>query len=835
MRYLLLLSFGLLGCQSGGDGGGPDYNLTVRDIWTMELQFSSPSTAAGVPLDLSVVLISEDGDVQDLPEWTLSSDLENKVQYTRQTITPTLGGSHLVTVDGTYNDRSYTATGTLEVSAGTPYTVNLELSDHGMLAGETIQWTIDAADQWGNAIDTSGVMPEIESADIILSATEFTTTVPGTYRARATMDPAADEEVFVVGPGYPDRIELTLNTTEPERYETVHANVLVYDAFSNETDDPWSLWVEGDGDTEVRYNNITFWDEGQYTVFAGVDGTSIIDSVGPFLIDTTGPNIELTEPPRGDWIDGLDSKVSGTITDDWSFITSVTLNDTSVTLDSSGTFDEDMDWDFGINVLETVATDSDGNTSTDTRALIAGNFKNYGQEINNGLAIRIKEGAGGFDTLEALGEGLVSATDLSTLIPSPLYSNSYKRWGVTWYSISLYASNPKIGAVDFDLDPRSTGVLRTTVTVNDTELDWSASGKLAFVSVSGSGDISADDIEVEIDLEPRISGRTLLVDVDRVSTTVTNFDFDMSGWLYDILKFFGVDNVIDSQLETLMETAIEDIVETEVPDILEDALSSLELATDVPIQGTTYTLNAEPASVSVDGSGLNLGLASRFKSKAWRIPYTGLGSLYYGYGNPSYSPSSGMNLGLSGDFLNQVMYALWGGGLLDQTLSASSLGLDTSDFELFFPGLTDLTIELDALLPPAVVPGTGKEMFDLQLGDIHLVLYNGDAATGDVLIDVYFSAFMGMNLGATSDTLSATMGEPSVYFDVVFPEANTAGAKDTEALLVELVPYLLPLLTDALSEIPLPEIDGFAISGVRTNTDGPEDGFLMVRGNLVEK
>ena len=32
-----------------------------------------------------------------------------------------------------------------------------------------------------------------------------------------------------------------------------------------------------------------------------------------------------------------------------------------------------------------------------------------------------------------------------------------------------------------------------------------------------------------------------------------------------------------------------------------------------------------------------------------------------------------MNLGLSGDFLNQVMYALWGGGLLDQTLSASAL------------------------------------------------------------------------------------------------------------------------------------------------------------------
>ena len=316
----------------------------------------------------------------------------------------------------------------------------------------------------------------------------------------------------------------------------------------------------------------------------------------PLLIDTTGPNIDMTEPPRGAWVDGLDSTISGTITDNWSSVSSVTVNDTTVSLDSTGAFEEDMDWDFGINVLETSATDSDGNTSTDTRALIAGDFKTYGQEVSNGLAIRIKEGTGGFDTLEALGEGLVSATDLSSLIPSPLYSNSYKRWGVTWYSISLYASNPKIGTVDFDLDPRSTGVLRTTVTVNDTELDWSASGKLAFVSVSGSGDISADDIEVEVDLKPRISGRTLRVDVDSVTTTVNNFDFDMSGWLYDILQFFGVDSIIDSQLESLMETAIEDVVKSEVPDIMEDALSSLELAADVPIQGTTYTLNAEPSA-----------------------------------------------------------------------------------------------------------------------------------------------------------------------------------------------------------------------------------------------
>ena len=92
--------------------------------------------------------------------------------------------------------------------------------------------------------------------------------------------------------------------------------------------------------------------------------------------------------------------------------------------------------------------------------------------------------------------------------------------------------NPKLGTVDFELDPRSTGVLRTTVTVDDPELDWSANGKLAFVSVSGSGDIPADSIEVEVDLKPRVAGRSLVVDVDRVATSVTNFYFDMDGCPY---------------------------------------------------------------------------------------------------------------------------------------------------------------------------------------------------------------------------------------------------------------------------------------------------------------
>ena len=57
----------------------------------MELRLANPTTAAGIPLDMSVVLISEDGDLQEISDWTLSSDIETRVQYTRQSITPNIG------------------------------------------------------------------------------------------------------------------------------------------------------------------------------------------------------------------------------------------------------------------------------------------------------------------------------------------------------------------------------------------------------------------------------------------------------------------------------------------------------------------------------------------------------------------------------------------------------------------------------------------------------------------------------------------------------------------------------------------------------------------------
>jgi hypothetical protein len=54
-------------------------------------------------------------------------------------------------------------------------------------------------------------------------------------------------------------------------------------------------------------------------------------------------------------------------------------------------------------------------------------------------------------------------------------------------------------------------------------------------------------------------------------------------------------------------------------------------------------------------------------------------------------------------------------------------------------------------------------------------------------------------------------------------------ADSSESILQALIPFLLPTLTDALTEIEIPSIEGFSIAGVSSSTD---DGYVRLSGQL---
>lgn len=854
----------LVGCGGGNsDGKGGSGVIYVEEHtdpvvvdYSLELVVESPSVTAGEPVSWGLVLVGTDGSTESVMG-DLVSDREALYWNADGDPLPKVAGAHTLSATAWHDGNELRDSADLTVLPGPLAAIDLRLSDLGFAAGGAIDYTVAGQDEFGNPL--TNFAPNLSADDAAISVAaagdlsgNVSGTLPGAYLITATIDELVDAEVFAITPADAASVTLALSDEQLELYETTSAIVTVTDAYGNPTVDPWTLTVDeasGLPDTHVlSHNNITFWSEGVYTVRVDVDGTGLWDEVGPLTIDSTGPRIDIDDPTRGDWNDGLSGTLSGTVTDAHTGVTAVDVGGVGVTVESDGSFTSPLSYVSGINVVETTAVDGDGNVSTDTRAVLAGDFLVDGSAVDKGFNIRLAEGNGGLNTIEVIAEELIGDIDLTALIPSPVINLREETcidlgwlgsYCFTWYAIRLNVTNPSFGDVSMNLDPRSTGTLLGTFVIEDIWMDWTANATVAEISFSGSGDISADDITVDMEFLPTVSGYVLDMGLQSVNASTHNFYFDMDSWLYDALAFFGLDSTISGTIASYLETTIEDMVESEVPALLEDTLQSLELSFDLPLQGRVYAIDALPSGVTINNSSLSLALATWVEVDAWQKADFGLGSL-----NDDFQPfassttTTGTKLSVSTDFLNQLFYQIWGGGVLDMELSGADMGLDVSELSFLLPGLTDLNITTVALLPPVAVPDGTDAMLELQLGDLLLTLYDGDALPGNEMIQVYVSAFIEMDIDADSagTTLTPTLGEMELYFDVVYPEANTLGASDTEKLLELLVPLLIPTLTDVLGEIVIPDIQGFTLSGVTVDLGGApaKKGMVVLSGNLAQ-
>jgi len=174
-----------------------------------------------------------------------------------------------------------------------------------------------------------------------------------------------------------------------------------------------------------------------------------------------------------------------------------------------------------------------------------------------------------------------------------------------------------------------------------------------------------------------------------------------------------------------------------------------------------------------------------------------------------------LEIGLADDFVNQLLFALWHGGGLNMTIGAESLGsVDLSQY-----GVSDLTVDLDFLLPPILNTCLGKDM-KLQMGDLEI---HAKLKLGGKLIDIYLYTA----LQATAELKAVKnpkTGETELGFalkGIDFLELQVTkineDALDMKDLFVTLIKtVMLPKLMDGLGgglgSFPLPAIDLAALS-----------------------
>ena len=279
------------------------------------------------------------------------------------------------------------------------------------------------------------------------------------------------------------------------------------------------------------------------------------------------------------------------------------------------------------------------------------------------------------------------------------------------------------------------------------------------------------------------------------------------------------------------------------------------MSEDFDVLDNAYSLLAKISAIDADADGISVRLGTRMlPAVTYGVVADGTGPSgfpSFGYALPSLDTgTSGTNLAVSTDFINQVLFAFFEGGLLNRTLTSEDLGLDAATISLLMPGLTDMIIATEPLLPPVAMPrsdamaepsdgadSADSYNYDLQLGDVYVAVYNGEETEEDLYMSLYVSTVAPMSLSSTGDGTGLTLdiGEPTVKVDVVATSPDYAVSTEaTESLFADLMPLYLPEITGAIGEVPLPSVGGFSLSSVSSSMVGGDatPGFFMLTGDL---
>jgi hypothetical protein len=808
----------LLACSSKNDP--PD--------GTFEVLLDRSAAIAGERVGFRARFVHEDGEAEDVSA-TLTSTLETTLDVSADGVRPLRAGDHVLTATGVVNDAAVSATASLAVGPAPAESLDLVFEADQTTAGVDVGWTLSGLDAFGNAADTSGAVWDVDP-ELTIGEGTVGSTVAGTWTATATVGTAADTATLLVEAAEPVAIDLTV----VQALQSADVFVTVSDVFGNDTGAPWTLSVDGPAHGMRGRDTVVFTEEGWATFTATVDGTALSDEVGPLAIDWTAPTLTVTSPTRSDWLMPGTHRVTGTVTDAGSGVRDVTVNGIPATLEGD-TFHADIETEFGLSVLDVRASDASGIEATDKRAVMAGARTPTGDWIENGIIVRIVEGDEG---LGALADGMMTMFDPEVLVdalPSPLLRESESiclGFLCTTYSLTATLTDVRWADATLELDPQPDGTLLASMRFTGIEIPWTATGTLAGVGMRGSGNGTADSLELALALTFDVVDHTIDVTVTDVSVNLNALDLGLPSWVDDVADELSVDPeaIAVAELESAADAGVPTIIE----ETLESSLHELEIDIEWTVphtSGATARLIAQPSAVVADAVGLNVTLESMLHSIDWRIDEVDGGPLSAGFGAPdwtSFTDSAAMAANI--DTYNQMHYAIWGAGLHRQIATAEELEVDMSIFVTAFPGISELVVGTRAYLPPTLIAKEDGLYFDIP--NLEFRLYDREAVPGEEVYIIHVSSFTRGEFSMRDGGLDITWDRPVIasHIERAPPEADLSFL---DPALASMFAGLNLNGSRHLGTMSLPEIAGYALDGINVVRGGPEGGFIVMSGGLA--
>ncbi|MEL6342101.1 MAG: hypothetical protein AAFV53_03140 [Myxococcota bacterium] len=503
------------------------------------------------------------------------------------------------------------------------------------------------------------------------------------------------------------------------------------------------------------------------------------------------PSLTLSEPRNAAWLPLEPVTVRGTAAD----VVAVRMDDQDLDRDGAD-FSGTTDLQRGINTIEVIAEEDDGDTLFQRRSVLAGQFDAPEGAVQDAVAGLI--GPAGLDALSNFATGLISPdllnSDLSLI--NPVYDFTLTSGNF----LNADVTRIDFGAPILDLQPTD-GALVMTVTLPDLTVDIAAYGEIIWIAFEESLQMNADAAVVSADILLGAQDGQLTVDVQSPVVTMDGFRYDVS-----LLPSWIEDNVFVGTIRGVVEDMLVEELTVTAPALIQDALSAFDFSLTSALLDSELTIAADfqRMDVTTGGVGIVLDVSVDVPSASDKT-YNGV------LAAPSMTLdadlSAMMGLTLSDDLFNRALFEVWRGGLIDQTLSSDDGTLDPELLALL--GAEQATMRLSASLPPVVVPADDPDKLQLQIGALQIELLTPGGQYGERLVlDVATTADVGVLI--EGQTLSLALG--AVDVQLAAREHDWGASDEAVARLFE---ALLPIdiLLGAVSEVAfeLPDFAGLTI------------------------
>jgi hypothetical protein len=816
----------------GGTANNQTTSLTVPDPQWVSIETRTPNVVrASDPLSVTCLLrdskdnlvlvgASEHPTVSVVPEGALT--LTSDGQYTAKQ-----AGNVQVTCSLKERGLTDETPSVVQVLPGIPQRTITSLDRNRIIAGEHVEASCQVLDSSSNIIpiDTPHFQSTPSSSNNTFNSKTGTFERSGQYQVSCDVGLAVSEPAKLeVLPAAPANLSIALVPAQTTYAvgSAVELNYQIQDRFGNPVNDAQVTVTSNPTGNQLGATKFSYSKAGTYRITTTVgsptyDGKPLSKSVDIF-VDGNGPTITCDSPRDGAFVD---EKPGSTITFrgsaiDESRVVDLNVNGSPVAVDLASHFAVELPTKFGINFVDLVSTDSNGQKTKQTCSfMLADQWLEETKALNDGISFWLRQPAVDDNSrvnLNSLGDFLsrvLSSDQLKENIHESLLVNPILKSGCDQVLFGTCVLSTKITYLDLRVDgPTNTQLalqqdgLGSTTRIENVGIELDISGSIAGIPFNKIGWVRFSSIDVQSILDLSIEGGRPNATVRRgaTATQVGAITTEFSGLEGQALA--AVVSLANGILREFVAAQVQSYVTEQLGGTLNEIVRTLDLDAFSTVQlvprldGTTpiaLEFSSQFSSVATTTDALLFGMTSEFHSETSHAkPSNGI---------PLSAPINAFALPNSGaigasvheSMLNQALHTLWRAGYFDVNLDKPTKNVALPD---------GMKVELSTQLPPVSL--VLEDRIELSLGGVTAKIVYPPLVNVPVPIRLGAKGTMAVHLLNNSLVFDSFALE-ELHFAAEATDLDSSTSALVEATIPMVVQYLLTsALAKALPVLPIP-------------------------------